>query len=97
VVRPGVGSQKQGEDGHLQSYDRLIVVGGRYEVIRPLGRGGMALVYEVIDRSTERRIALKRLILHADDKKRLRTTELFEREYHTLCQLKHPRIVTVHD
>jgi tetratricopeptide (TPR) repeat protein len=79
------------------SYDGPIRVAQRYEVLRPLGRGGMALVYEVRDVVSGRKIALKRLLVQADEQKARRATELFEREYHTLCQLAHPRIVTVYD
>ena len=84
------------DDGR-PSHDGPIRIAQRYEVLRPIGRGGMALVYEVRDASSGRRLALKRLIQHADEKKARRSTELFEREYHTLFQLAHPRIVTVYD
>src|SRR5262245_45516441 len=37
------------------------LVGGRYRVIRQLGRGGMGEVYEAIDSEIDERIALKTL------------------------------------
>jgi hypothetical protein len=69
----------------------------RYHVHKLLGRGGMALVYEATDRTNERRIALKRLQPLPEAAKQRRNLELFEREFHTLSQLAHPRIVRVYD
>ena len=70
---------------------------GRYLIHDLLGRGGMAIVYEATDRSNQQRVALKRLQPQPDELKHTRNLELFEREYHTLAQLTHPRIVSVHD
>jgi hypothetical protein len=73
------------------------LIAGRYRVVRALGAGGMATVYEVLDTATERRLALKRLHEQGDAAKRQRTVELFEREFHTLSQLAHPRVVEAYD
>ncbi|HKP63725.1 MAG TPA: serine/threonine-protein kinase [Polyangiales bacterium] len=69
----------------------------RYEVHALLGRGGMALVYEATDSVTSQRVALKRLQTLPEPAKQQRNAELFEREFHTLSQLAHPRIVRVFD
>lgn len=69
----------------------------RYQVIRTLGTGGMATVYEVHDRSTGKRLALKRLHPDADLKRGRRILELFEREFYTLSQITHPRVVEAYD
>ena len=69
----------------------------RYRVRRLLGQGGMALVYEASERNGDRKVALKRLTTLPDARKQARNMELFEREYHTLSQLEHPRIVSVLD
>ena len=68
----------------------------RFQVIRALGAGGMATVYEVLDQATGKHVALKRL--HADDdrKRQRRVLELFEREFYTLSQIAHPRVVEVY-
>jgi tetratricopeptide (TPR) repeat protein len=52
----------------------------------------MGVVYEATDLATGKRVALKAL-LRPDDA----TQELFEREYLTLAQLQHPRIIEVRD
>jgi tetratricopeptide (TPR) repeat protein len=62
-----------------------------------LGRGGMAEVHEVIDLRTGHHIAMKRLLPQEDAERRVKARRLFEREYQTLSQLSHPRIVQVHD
>jgi Protein kinase domain/AAA ATPase domain len=72
------------DSGH---YDR------RYRVERTLGRGGMATVHAVVDTSTGKRVALKRLTAGSSQ----RNLVLFEREFQTLASLHHPAIVRVYD
>lgn len=67
--------------------------GGRYHVERRIGRGGMGEVYAVFDRATHRRVALKRLREQAGPI----AAAMFEREYQTLAQLRHPNIVEVYE
>lgn len=57
----------------------------------------MAVVYEVIDRQDGRKLALKRLHRHARPERAKHAQALFEHEFYTLAQLKHPRIVEVYD
>lgn len=71
------------------------IIGGRYRVEELVGRGGMGEVYRVVDENTGRALALKRLSLSEDDS--LQALPLFEREYHTLAELSHPRIIEVYD
>jgi hypothetical protein len=65
--------------------------------MRVLGSGGMASVYEVIDQSTHKRLALKRLHPTTDPLRKRRVLELFEREFYTLSQITHPCVVEVYD
>jgi tetratricopeptide (TPR) repeat protein len=65
---------------------------GRYRVESELARGSMGAVYRAFDTVTQRPIALKRS-LSADP----RYLRMFEREYHTLVGLKHPRIIEVYE
>ncbi|HEX2678514.1 MAG TPA: serine/threonine-protein kinase, partial [Polyangiales bacterium] len=74
--------------------DTELVV-GRYKLERELAKGGVGVVYRAFDLSTNRQVALKRLLPGAANNPRL--AALFEREYHTLTRLKHPRIVEVFD
>jgi tRNA A-37 threonylcarbamoyl transferase component Bud32/tetratricopeptide (TPR) repeat protein len=71
------------------------LIAERYRVEKLLGRGGMAAVFQVQDLAKQRVVALKRLIpLNPPDN---HVARLFEREFHTLSQLIHPRIIEVYD
>ncbi len=73
------------------------VIDARYRVAGTLGKGGMAVVYEVFDTATGQRRALKRLTPPDAPEKRMDAVAFFEREFFTLAQLRHPRIVSVYD
>lgn len=75
----------------------LRVLADRYELLKIYGRGGMAVVFEAFDRRTGEKIALKRLEQVADEGKHARHLELLEREFHTLAELAHPRVVEVRE
>ncbi len=62
-----------------------------------LGRGGVAVVHRVLDSVSGKRLALKRLLLTGSERRDQDLTAAFEREFHTLVQLSHPRIIEVHD
>ncbi len=66
---------------------------GRFRIEAELAHGGMGTVFSAIDASTGQRVALKRLSREAP----ARASALFEREFHVLSSLKHPRIIQVHD
>ncbi len=69
----------------------------RYELHELLGRGGMASVYRATDLSSGRVVALKQLIAPERDEQRAAVELWFEREFHTLSQLSHPRVIAVYD
>ncbi|HMF12109.1 MAG TPA: serine/threonine-protein kinase, partial [Gemmataceae bacterium] len=66
-----------------------------YDVIREIGRGGMAVVYEARQRGLNRRVALKMLLAGSyasrDERTRFRT------EAEAVGRLHHPHIVPVYD
>jgi hypothetical protein len=70
------------------------LVAGRYCIEAYVAKGGMGVVYRAFDRSEGRSVALKRLTADADLRRR---TRMFEREFHALAGLKHPRIIEVYD
>src|SRR5437660_10179283 len=72
-------------------------IAGRYIVEATLGRGGMGVVHRVLDEVRRERVAIKRLLPSSDASARDTRTALFEREYHTLAQMRHPRIVAAYD
>lgn len=73
----------------------MTILIGRYEVVRELGRGGMATVFLARDPSVQREVAVKvlpREFMH-DPQFAVR----FEREARIIAQLEHPAIVPVYD
>jgi hypothetical protein len=69
----------------------------RYELHEVLGRGGMACVYRATDRSGGRDVALKQLLAAEDGSIKTSVSALFEREFNTLAQLRHPHVIAVYD
>jgi serine/threonine protein kinase/DNA-binding beta-propeller fold protein YncE len=68
---------------------------GKYEVLREIGRGGMATVYLARQTDLNRNVALKELsAVHLADPA---FTERFLHESRMAATLSHPNIVTVHD
>ncbi len=73
------------------------LIAGRYQVEGTLGQGGMATVYRVLDTTTQRRLAVKRLRSRDKPEGEDEILGLFEHEFYTLAQLAHPRVVEVYD
>jgi serine/threonine-protein kinase len=68
---------------------------GRYQIVRPIGKGSMGVVYEAHDPRIDRRVALK--VLRTDRLASEDFVERFLREARAVGRLSHPNIVTVHD
>src|SRR6202163_4382218 len=68
---------------------------GPYEVIAPLGAGGMGEVYRATDTRLDRTVAIKILPVHLSDNPEAR--QRFEREARTISSLNHPHICVLHD
>ncbi len=68
---------------------------GRYEIIRELGRGGMATVYLARDPAFERQVAIKVLPLQLMHEGQFLVR--FRREAKMIATLEHPYIVPVYD
>jgi serine/threonine protein kinase len=83
-----------GQEGTVLHPERI---GGRYHVVDRLGRGGMAVVYRVRAGGHGEPLALKQLTLSGDERRDQYTVSQFEREFYTLAQLAHPRIIRVYD
>jgi serine/threonine protein kinase len=67
---------------------------GRYEIIRLLGRGGMAAVFLAQDLVLERQVAIK--VLPPDTTRDGELIVRFQREAKTAAKLDHPNIIPIH-
>jgi len=68
---------------------------GPYEIVAPLGAGGMGEVYRARDTRLERDVAIKVLPANVTADSNLR--QRLEREAKAVSKLSHPNICTVHD
>lgn len=66
-----------------------------YRIIGEIHRGGQGVVYEALQESTQRRVAIK--VPHDDQFDDSNSAARFEQEVRILAQLKHANIVTIHD
>src|SRR5881392_3117362 len=66
------------------------LIGGRYKLEGPLGRGGMSEVHAAEDLELGRRVALKLLAPDADSAR-------FEREARAVAALAHPNVMQLYD
>src|SRR5659263_223576 len=72
-----------------------IILLNRYKLLRQIGKGGMALVFEGKDLMLERPIAVK--LLRNDFSKDVDFQNRFRQEARSAANLSHPGIVTVYD
>jgi serine/threonine protein kinase/Tfp pilus assembly protein PilF len=88
-------------DGMLEgaeNFQRLetgALLGGRYEILSLLGKGGMGEVYLAADKRINRRVALKVLnhsLVSSEDGVRR-----FVQEAEAVSALNHPHIITIHE
>jgi len=68
---------------------------GPYEIVAPLGVGGMGEVYRARDTRLDRTVAIKILPSHLSDDATRR--QRFEREAKVISSLNHPHICTLYD
>src|SRR5687768_2859880 len=84
----------EGDDGEVQAATAERYV-GEYRLVRELGRGGMGVVYEAIQVTLGRRVALK--ILPAHVTLQPQKIERFRREARAAAKLRHPCILPIYD
>jgi Tol biopolymer transport system component len=68
---------------------------GPYEIVAPIGAGGMGEVYRAKDTRLGREVAVKVLSSHLSSSEEIR--QRFEREAKTISQFSHPHICALYD
>ena len=68
---------------------------GPYEIVSPLGAGGMGEVYRARDTRLDRSVAIKVLPTHLSSDPEAK--QRFDREARAISSLNHPNICTLHD
>ena len=68
---------------------------GPYEIVAPLGAGGMGEVYKATDTRLNRTVAIKVLPVHFSENPEMK--QRFDREAQTIAGLNHPNICTLYD
>lgn len=88
VAGPAAFEAEQGEETGPPT------IAGNYELVRQIGLGGMGIVYECLDRSLGRKVAVKKMReeIRVDPRER----ERFISEARTVASLRHPNIVEIH-
>src|SRR5688500_18147986 len=68
---------------------------GRYDIVRPIGKGAMGMVYLAHDTILERDVALKVMVAQIADDPEL--NQRFIREAKAVAKMTHPNVVQVFD
>src|ERR1700736_2004629 len=68
---------------------------GPYEIVAPLGAGGMGEVYRARDTRLDRIVAIKILPSHLSENPEAK--QRFDREARTISSLNHPNICSLYD
>jgi serine/threonine-protein kinase len=82
-----------GADRALQAM-LATALGQQYEIVRPVGRGGMGAVYLARERALERFVAIK--VLRPELAVTEASRERFRREARVAAQLSHPNVLPLH-
>jgi hypothetical protein len=78
---------------HCAALIRVRTTIGQYQIVGPLGEGGMSQVFRALDRNLGREVALK--ILHQSLSRDVALTAMFEREAKLTAAIVHPNVVKV--
>jgi serine/threonine-protein kinase len=70
-------------------------IGGRYQILAKLGHGGMGAVYEAVQDSIERRVAIKVLLPSVAQDAEI--SKRFDNEARAVNRVNHPGLVQVSD
>jgi Protein kinase domain len=102
---PHCGEQNQDETGscfhcgqplqQVTSVRRGSVVSSRYEILEPLGRGGMGMVYRAHDRTLDEEVALK--VLRSEVARDADMARRFRQEIKLARKVRHANVCGIHE
>jgi serine/threonine protein kinase len=97
VQAQGSSGDGAGKDGKASASAGLVgqVVGGRYQLVRMLGDGGMGAVYKSADQVLRRFVAIK--MLHPSTSRNPAAGDRFQREARAAAAIGHPNIIDIID
>ena len=90
-----VGTQQRRKDKKIMPASLEGQTLGKYRILEPLGRGGMAQVYRAYHPQLNRYVAVK--VLRSDLVEEAEFLGRFRREAQSVASLRHPNIVQVYD
>ena len=94
VVAPVAAADE--ELGDINQIELELTHVDRYEIVAPIGKGGMGTVYKAIDRERDMTVAIKVLERRFDLDKRRSKRDYLGREVMIAAMLNHPAIVRMH-
>src|SRR5688572_7703833 len=71
------------------------LIAGRYEIVAPLGRGGMGIVYQAVDRALEEAVAIK--VLRADFQDSPEIAQRFRAEIKLARKVSHRNVCRIYE
>src|SRR5258708_18345088 len=92
-----------GESGMAIAEARSAIIGRRYQLLDPLGQGGMGIVFRAVDRLSGQHVALKHVmapteqLLFASQTGKADLRLALASEFQILATLRHPNIIGVLD
>ena len=94
-ARPDFSTRSDKETLTSRTSEEASHIGKKYEIIREIGRGGMGIVYEAVNRKIGKKVALKKmkdeLAINPRERKR------FIEEARRVAALHHPNITDIYD
>jgi serine/threonine-protein kinase len=90
-----LGPGQSGDTQPLASLSPGQILGGKYQIVREIGRGAMGVVHEALHMALGRRVAVKTLLAETSNDPQLAAR--FEREAIAASAIGHPHIVDVFD
>lgn len=92
----GVQRDDESEGDPNQSVELELTRVDRYDIVAPIGSGGMGTVYKAIDRERDLTVAIKVLERSYDMDRRRRKKDYLGREIMIAAALAHPNIIRLH-